>query len=75
MFWQKNVFMVSSGSAGKEYVSEMIRLINIWNAKVTDLHNISLELLKIMPALLLQKPSFKSKAKQHSECLKRRFTQ
>ena len=28
----------------------------------------------IMPALLLQKPSFKSKSKQHSECLKRRFS-
>ena len=75
VFWRKNVFMVPSGSAGKDYVSEMTRLINIWNANATDLHNISLKLLMIMPALLLQKPSFKSKAKQHSECLKRRFTQ
>ena len=61
VFWRKNVFMVPSGSAGKDYVSEMTRLINIWNANATDLLNIFLKLLMI-------------KAKQHSACLKRRFT-
>ena len=70
----KNVFMVPSGSAGKDYVSDMTRLINIWTVNATDLHKISLKILTIMPALPLRKPPFKSKAKQHSECFKRRFT-
>ena len=74
VFWGKNVFMVPSGSAGKDYVSDMTRLINIWTVNATDLHKISLKILTIMPALPLRKPPFKSKAKQHSECFKRRFT-
>lgn len=34
---------------------------------------ISLKAVRIMPALLLQKPSFKSKSKEHTICLKRRL--
>ena len=72
VYWRKNLFMLLSGSAGKEYVSEATRLINIWSANATDVHSVSLKLLMIMPALLLQKNRFKSK--QNSEGLKRRFS-
>ena len=37
----------------------------------TDCKDIALKGIMIMPALLLQEPTFKSTAKQHSQCLSR----
>ena len=37
--------------------------------------DIALKVLIVMPALLLQKPTFKSEAKEHSQCLLRYLTQ
>ena len=68
VFWKKNFFLLPSGSAGKKFIREMTRLINAWNNN-TALKNIALKAVMIMPSLLLQKPSFKSKSKQRSECL------
>ena len=44
---------------------------------MNEYKDIALKVLMVMPALLLQKPSFKSTAKQHShsQCLSRRLTQ
>ena len=39
VYWRKNLFMLPSGSAGKEYVCEATRLIHIWNANATDIHS------------------------------------
>ena len=36
--------------------------------------DIALKVLIVMPALLLQKPTFKSEAKEHSQCLLRHLT-
>ncbi|CAB4032710.1 Hypothetical predicted protein [Paramuricea clavata] len=52
---------------------EITRLISAWNCDSVYLQDIALKLVMIMPALLLQKPSFKSKAKEHTICLKRRL--
>ena len=41
----------------------------------SELRTCSLKALMIMPALLLQKPSYKSKSKQHSACLSRHLKQ
>ena len=51
----------------------MRKLLNAWNEENKYLHAASLKALMIMPMLLLQKPSYKSTSKQHTECLKRRM--
>ena len=72
VFWRRNLFLVPSGSAGKKYVSETARLINAF-VDSSAMKDISLKALMIMPSLLLQKPSSKSKTKDHSAALKRRM--
>ena len=66
------MFLVPSGSAGKEYVKETTRLINCF-VDDSALKDISMKAVMIMPALLLQKPSKTSKAKQHAIALQRRL--
>ena len=73
VFWRKNIFKLPSGAAGKDYVRECTRLINLWNNNVQHMADIALKMLMIMPALLLQKPSRKSTSKQHSEYLSKRL--
>ncbi|XP_066936770.1 uncharacterized protein [Clytia hemisphaerica] len=72
VYWRRNLFLVPSGSAGKKFVSETARLINAF-VDSSAMKTISLKALMIMPALLLQKPSAKSKAKDHTAALKRRL--
>jgi hypothetical protein len=45
----------------------------MWNSESMEMKDVALKAVMVMPALLLQKPSFKSKCKQHSECLQRRL--
>ena len=73
VYWRRNLFLLPTGAAGKKYITETTRLIEIWNQKVDPLKDISIEAVMTMPMLLLQKPSLKSKAKDHSECLNRRL--
>jgi len=56
--WKKNIFNIPSGAAGKKFVEESTLLINEWNNK-SNLANIALKSLFVMPALILKKP-FKS---------------
>ena len=69
--WKKNIFMLPSGAAGKHFVIETTK----WNHDFVDFKDIALKVVMIMPALLLQKPIFKSTAKERSKCLSRRLTQ
>lgn len=71
--WRKNIFMIPSGLAGKKFIEETTRLITNWNNN-SQIGNVSMKLLFVMPSLLLQKPSKSSKSKEHSECLNRRLT-
>ena len=73
--WRRNIFMLPSGAAGKQFVSETTKWIEYWNQDSLDFKNIALKVVMIMPALLLQKPTFKSTAKEHSKCLSRRLKQ
>ena len=73
VYWRRNVFLLPSGSAGKNFVNEMTRLIEAWNTGVSPLNDFAIKAVMIMPSLLLQKPSYKSGAKQHTECLARRL--
>ena len=72
VFWKKNLFMLPTGSIGKRYVREISRLMNAWQED-SPLKNIAFKAIHIMPNMLLQKPSKKFKAKDHTEALKRRL--
>ena len=71
VFMRQNLFKVPSGAAGKKYIREITRLISSWNTN-SNLKDIAWKCVMVMPALLLQKPSSKSKAKEHKEALQRR---
>ena len=62
--------MVPTGAAGKKFIGEISRLLNIWT-NIAPLKNIALKAIHVMPALLLQKPSKMSKTKDHLKALKR----
>ena len=46
----------------------------MWVNDSEQFKDIALKVTMIMPALLLQKPCFKSKSKEHAQCLQRRLT-
>ena len=72
VYWRKNLFKLPSGAAGKLYIQETTKLIMIW-VEEKQLSAVALKMVMTMPALLLQKPTRKSTAKQHSEYLHRRL--
>ncbi len=73
VLWRRNVFKLPTGGAGKKFIAETTSLINMWNSESMEMKDVALKAVMVMPALLLQKPSFKSKCKQHNECLQRRL--
>ena len=70
--WQKNMFLLPRGNVGKEFISELTRLINLFNRK-TVWSDIALSLAHIFIPLMLQKPSIKSKAKNNAKYLAKRL--
>ena len=72
VFWRRNLFTLPSGAAGKIFIKESTRPINAWSMK-SSIRPVALKLLNLMPALLLQKTSPKSKSKGHTKALKRRI--
>ena len=70
--WRRNVFLVPSGEAGKEFVLELARLFRTY-AESSALESIALTAAMVLPTLLLQKPPGQSKAKDHVLCLGRRM--
>ena len=67
VYWRKNIFMVPTGAAGKKFIDEISRVLNLWTNNM-PLKNIVLKAIHVMPALL-QKPSKTSKAKDHLKAL------
>ena len=70
--WRRNVFLVPSGEAGKEFVLELARLFRTY-AESSALESIAWTAAMVLPTLLLQKPHGQSKAKDHVLCLGRRM--
>ena len=66
VYWRRNLFLLPTGNAGKEFIKEMTRPIDSWTNDTT-LKPIALKALHIIPALILQKPSKSSKAKDPLE--------
>ena len=70
--WQENLFMLPSGKQGKEFIKELSSWLNKFNND-SVYQSIALKAYMILPSLLLQKPSKKSKAKEHSLKLSQRL--
>ena len=70
--WKRNIFLIPSGAAGKDFVSEIARLLQAY-ADESSLKCIALKACMVMQVILLQKPSPRSKVKDHAACLLRRL--
>ena len=70
--WRKNLFLLPRGKAGTEFIKELTRLIELF-VNETKWKNLSLTLMHIFIPIMLQKPSPKSKAKQHVKYLMKRL--
>ena len=69
--FRRNLFKLPTGRAGKEFINELTFWLRQFNS-VTKLNGISIRIFMILPSLLLQKPSARSKAKDHAVALERR---
>ena len=64
--------MVPAGASGRKFINEITQLFDQW-INDTPLKSISLKAIHVMPALLLEKPSRKSKAREHFIALERQL--
>ena len=70
--WRKNTFLVPYGRTGRDFIDTLTKHINDWNNGAEEQH-VSLKAAIVLLAVGLQKPSRKSKAKDHQECLAKRL--
>ena len=71
VYWRKNVFMVPTSTSGKKFFNKTTIHFDQWTND-TPLKSIALKAINVMPDLLQQKPSRKSKARGHLIALLRR---
>ena len=69
VFWRKSQFLLPSGRAGKSFIREQVKLLNAFNNDAEHLSYFALKASMAMPSLLLQRPTIKTKAKDHARCL------
>ena len=69
---RRNLFLLSKGSARKNYINEMMRPLTGW-INENAIKDIAFKTLMIMANLLLQKPSELLKATDHLKALKRKL--
>ena len=62
--WKHNLFMVPSGAQGKQLVSELACVFNVF-ASESALEAFAINAVMTVLALLLQKPTAKSKSIDH----------
>ena len=68
----QNIFLVPYGKIGRKFIDQITKHINDWNNS-TESHHIALKAAFVLLDLVLQKPSQKSKARDHQECLAKRL--
>jgi hypothetical protein len=71
--WKPNLFLVPFGSAGTSFGKEIARLFQTF-ADGSSLERVSMKAITLVQTLLLQKPSRRSKMKEHVCHLKRQTT-
>ena len=69
---KKNLFSLPSGQAGKSFIDKISRLMSKWIHE-SPLKDIAFKAIMVMLGLLLQKPSRKSKSKDHLKSLENRM--
>ena len=72
VIWKKNIFNVPRGQAGRDFVTEAVRLLKLFNTR-SAWESVAIQLLIVFFPLMLQKPSQKSKASDHSRYLTKRL--
>ena len=72
MKFRKNLFLVPNGSTGKKFVALLSEWITYFNSNST-FHGMAMKVVMTLPNLLLQKPSAKSKAREHTLILEQRL--
>ena len=70
--WKPNLFKLPQGKAGKSFVAELARLYKAF-ATGSALESIALKAVVVLPLLLLQNPSHRSKSKDQIRCIERRL--
>ena len=70
--WKCNIFLLPSGSAGKSFVLEITKLLQAF-ASGSAMEYTALKASFVLQILLLQKPSQKSKTRDHATHLERRL--
>ena len=70
--WKKNFFRIPYGSCGKDVVNELTKLFSLYNSS-DPLQGIAIKAVLVLLPLLLQKPTRKSKTKDHRRHLQRRL--
>ena len=71
--WKKNFFLLPTGQWGKEYIKLTTEWIQHLTKKDDIFKIIAMKVVMILPSMLLQKPSAKSKAKDHTRALELRL--
>lgn len=69
---RKNLFLLPTGSAGKEFINDTTRLLNAWTQN-SPMKKIATKAVMIMPSLLLLKPAKNFKSKDHRNAIERRL--
>ena len=70
--WQKNFFDIPKGEVGEKFLKKVVTLLQLFNDK-TGWESIALLALHVFIPLMLQKPSTKSKNRDHLRYLEKRL--
>ena len=70
--WKKNIFRLPRGNCGSDFIKELTRLINLFVDK-TKWERLALSIAHVFIPLMLQKPSRKSKPREHIKYLTSRL--
>ena len=64
--WKKNIFRLPRGKCGSDFIIELTRLLNLFVNK-TSWQRLALPMVFIFIPIMLQKPSAKSKPREHAK--------
>ena len=70
--WRRNLFDLPKGNSGKEFITVLTKLINTWCNTKDDKF---LTMIMILPSLLLQRASRKTKGRENKQQLERRLVE
>ena len=70
--WRRNLFQVPTRIVGQLFIEEMTKTVSLFTSS-SALEEVALTMVMVMPPLLLQKPSRKSKTKEDVTYLEKRL--